>query len=177
MIFHSKRYVLRKRITEQKSFLRDKADRATELFNRELSDRNSVKQNGAFGCIHQTRNEAYQSRFSAAGFSNERDGFALLDLEADIFKDWFPIISKRKVAKFDRAFYGRLTVNAFFIPDRRYSFEDRVKTFQARGAALVKIDDVSKRDQIPDHPLKVENKCGEIARRDLSRNSHRHTAG
>ena len=73
-----------------------------------MPNRNVVNKNGPFGRVEQARNEAHERRFSASGFADESDGFALFDRQIYIFQNRFAVIGKSQIAKFDLAFDCRL---------------------------------------------------------------------
>ena len=88
-------------------------------------------------------------------------------------EDWVAIVCECQIAKLDVTFYRRLFASIGLVFDRRLGLENGIKAFERCGSALIQIHDVTERDQVPDHPLQVENERGEIARRYLAADSHR----
>ena len=72
---------------EKKSFLRDEADVAAKVFQRELADRPSVDQHHARLGVVNARNEAHQGRLAATRGADNRQAAACRNLQVDVFEN------------------------------------------------------------------------------------------
>src|SRR5207248_9913407 len=84
------------------------------------------------------------------------------------------VVCKCQIAKFYASLDRGLLAGFVCVSDRRFSFDDSVKSLERCGSPLVEIDDVAEGDQIPDHPLQIKNKRGKIAGSYLAPHRHSH---
>src|SRR5438309_505982 len=62
----------------------------------------------------------------------------------------------------------RLLAHVGLVLDRGLDGEDRVHALEARGAALVEVDNVAQGDEWPDEYAEVEDELDDLARRDVA---------
>ncbi len=78
--------LLRMRVVEQKSMLGDDADLAAQRLHRKIANIDAVDSNPAGSDIVEARDQVGQSAFADAAHPHQRDHFAGVDGEIDIFQ-------------------------------------------------------------------------------------------
>src|SRR5262249_33198627 len=154
----------------QKRLLRHVTNTRAQLRQRVIANINIIDKHRARRRFNQTRNQIRNRRLPTPRASDKRNSATLGNRERQIFQHRLVIVmvTKRQIAKLNLSLDRRLLNRTWLIGNRRLDAQDGVESLQARGTALIKIHDVSERDQRPDQSREIQIEHRELTNRDLA---------